>query len=192
MAAYHLRVAQRVCPWWFGYFLLGPVRRWLQDPANILRPYVSPGMTVLEPGPGMGFFTLELAQLVGPRGRVVAIDVQERMLAALRRRAERAGLESRIETRLATDTGLGIHDLAGRVDFVLAFYMVHELPDGVSFFRDVRKALKPTGTMLLVEPRGHVSEAKFALTLDEAGTAGLRIAHLAAIPHSRAAVLAVR
>ncbi len=146
-------------------------------------------MTVLEPGPGMGFFTLELARLVGPRGRVVAVDLQDRMLARLRHRAERAGLGSRIETRLATRTALGIDDLAGEIDFVLAFAVVHEVPDRMAFFQDVRKTLGPTDRMLLAEPRGHVSEAKFAMTLDEAGSAGLRTAYLAAIPHSRAAVL---
>ncbi len=57
---------ERVCPWWLGYFLASPIRRLWQNPAQILRPYVREGMTVLEPGPGMVFFTLELARLVGP------------------------------------------------------------------------------------------------------------------------------
>ena len=58
----------RVCPWWVGYILASPVRKLWQNPARILGPFVQPGMTVLEPGPGMGFFTLELARLVGPKG----------------------------------------------------------------------------------------------------------------------------
>jgi ubiquinone/menaquinone biosynthesis C-methylase UbiE len=182
-------MSHRVCPWWLGYFLLGSLRRWVQDPAEILREHVQPGMTVLEPGPGMGFFTLELARLVGPHGRVVAVDIQERMLAVLRRRAGRAGVGSRIETRLATSGGLGVGDLAGKVDFALAFAMVHEVPDPVSFFREVAQALKPSGHVLIAEPRGHVTEAKFAMTLDEAATAGLRLAHLLAIFRSRAALL---
>lgn len=185
-------MASRVCPWWFGYALIGPVRRWFQDPAKILRGHVSPGMTVLEPGPGMGFFTLELARLVGPHGRVVAVDVQERMLAALRRRAERAGVAARVETRRATNASMGVEDLAAQVDFVLAFAVVHEVPDPVSFFRDVRRVLGPAGRVLLAEPLRHVTEAKFAMTLDEAATAGLRTAHLAGIPHSRAAVLVAK
>ena len=61
-----------VCPWWAGYILASPLRRLIQDPRSLLAPYVHPGMTVLEPGPGMGFFTLELARLVGPAGRVIA------------------------------------------------------------------------------------------------------------------------
>jgi hypothetical protein len=60
-----------VCPWWVGYLLASPLRRLQYDPAALLAPYVRTGMTVLEPGPGMGFFTLELARRVGPSGRVV-------------------------------------------------------------------------------------------------------------------------
>jgi ubiquinone/menaquinone biosynthesis C-methylase UbiE len=179
----------RVCPWWLGYFLLGRVRRWFQDPAEILKDHVTPGMTVLEPGPGMGFFTLELARLVGPRGRVVAVDVQDRMLAVLRRRAERAGVSSRIETRLSTNAELGVDDLAGKVDFVLAFALVHEVPDAVAFFTQVARVLRSSGRVLLAEPRGHVSEAKFTMTLEEAAATGLRLAYLQAISHCRAAVL---
>ena len=58
----------RVCPWWVGYILASPIRKLTHDPAGILAPFVRAGMTVLEPGPGMGFFTLELARLVGPTG----------------------------------------------------------------------------------------------------------------------------
>ena len=46
--------SHRVCPWWFGYLLLGPIRRMRYDPSTILGPYLHEGMTVLEPGPGMG------------------------------------------------------------------------------------------------------------------------------------------
>src|SRR5512146_2182493 len=109
-----------VCPWWLGYLLATPLRRLVQDPATILAPLVREGMTVLEPGPGMGFFTLEAARRVGPRGRVVAVDLQPRMLAGLRRRAVRAGLDTRIETREARADSLGVQDLAGKVDVCLA------------------------------------------------------------------------
>jgi ubiquinone/menaquinone biosynthesis C-methylase UbiE len=77
-----------VCPWWVGYILASPIRKLAQNPAPMLKPFVRIGMTVLEPGPGMGFFTLELARLVGPEGRVIAVDVQPQMITGLRRRAE--------------------------------------------------------------------------------------------------------
>ena len=167
-------MAPRVCPWWLGYLLVSPLRRLLQDPAAILGPFVREGMTVLEPGPGMGFFTLEAARRVGPRGRVVAVDVQPRMLAALRSRAARAGLADRVETRAARAESLGVADLAGRVDLVLALLVVHELPDQARFFSEARAALAPGGRVLVVEPRGHVSAAAFDETLAVAARAGLR------------------
>ena len=55
-------MGHRVCPWWLGYLLASPLRRLLQDPAAVIKPYVRGGMTVLEPGPGMGFFTVEVAR----------------------------------------------------------------------------------------------------------------------------------
>ena len=168
MASHH------VCPWWLGYLLASRVRRLWQDPAPILGPFVREGMIVLEPGPGMGFFTLELARLVGSKGRVYAVDVQRRMLAGLARRAGKAGLEGRIECRLATSESMGLDDLAGRVDFVLAFAMVHEVPDAASLFRQLHVLLKPGGRVLVSEPRGHVSDAKFARMLDIAREAGFR------------------
>jgi len=146
-------------------------------------------MLVIEPGPGMGFFTLELARLVGPQGRVVAVDVQERMLAALRRRAARAGLADRLETRLATPGDLGVADLAGQVDFALLFHMLHEVPDQAALLASVYAALKPDGRLLLVEPRGHVSAAQFAASLALCRTVGLVSAYMAGVSQPLRAVL---
>src|SRR5512138_3220808 len=103
---------QRVCPWWLGYLLACPLRRFSQDPAKILAPYVREGMTVLEPGPGMGFFTLELARRVGDAGRVVAVDIQPKMLAALKKRVAKAGLRNRVEARLVRANSMGLSDLS--------------------------------------------------------------------------------
>jgi ubiquinone/menaquinone biosynthesis C-methylase UbiE len=182
-------MAHGMCPWWLGPLLASPLRRLLQDPGRLLAPLVREGMTVLEPGPGMGFFTLELARRVGPQGRVVAVDLQQRMLDGLRRRAARAELLPRIELRLAREESLGVEDLAGRVDLALAFAMVHELPDAGRFFEEVRRTLAPGGLLLLVEPAGHVSAAAFELTLAAAGRAGLRREPGPAVARSRTAVL---
>lgn len=182
-------MAPRVCPWWLGYLLVSPLRRLLQDPAAILAPFAREGMTVLEPGPGMGFFTLEAARRVGPRGRVVAVDLEPRMLAALRRRAARAGLAGRIETREARPETLGVEDLAGRVDLALALFVVHELPDAGRFFSELRTALAPGGRVLFVEPGGHVSPAAFDASLAAASRAGLRPSPAPKVWRSLAAVL---
>lgn len=179
-----------VCPWWLGWALASPLRRLLHDPARILAPWVREGMTVLEPGPGMGFFTLELARRVGPGGRVVAVDLQRRMLAGLRRRAARAGLADRIEARLAGERSLGVGDLAGKVGLVLAFAMVHELPDAEGFFREARRTLAADGKILLAEPAGHVGAPEFDAILAAAARVGLRVEPGPEVPRSRTAILA--
>src|SRR6266849_3928597 len=118
------RMSHPVCPWWLGYLLLLPIRRIRQNPRKLLGALVREGMTVLEPGPGMGFFSLDLARMVGPGGRVVAVDLQERMVKVLSRRALKAGLADRIDIRRAEPDRLGVEDLAGRVDLVLAIFVV--------------------------------------------------------------------
>ncbi len=181
-----------ICPWWLGWILASPIRKLWQDPRTILRPYVADGMTVLEPGPGMGFFTLELARLVGARGRVVVVEVQPRMLQALQKRAHRAGLGKRIDARLGREASLGIDDLAGCVDFVLAFAVVHELPDAGSFFREAHAALRPGGRLLVAEPRLHVREAALARMLQWAQAAGFVVESRPGLPMSRSALLVKR
>ena len=182
-------MAEHVCPWWIGYFLVSPIRRWLQNPDDVIAPYVTPGMTVLEPGPGMGFFTLPLARRVGS-GRVIAVDIQEKMLASLRRRATKAGLIQRIETRLANPDSLAIDDLAGTVDFALVVAVLHEMPSAERFFREAARALAPAGRLLLAEPAGHVPPAKFEDELNAAARAGLAVNHRPAIKRFHAALLA--
>ena len=66
-------MANRVCPHWVGYLLINPLRNLFENPNKILGPFVQEGMTVLEPGCGMGYFTLPLARMVGPKGRIVAV-----------------------------------------------------------------------------------------------------------------------
>jgi ubiquinone/menaquinone biosynthesis C-methylase UbiE len=181
--------AHRACPWWLGYLLVTPLRRIAQPPVAIVGSYVRPGMTVLEPGPGMGFFTLDLARMVGEQGKVIAVDLQTRMLEALRRRALRAGVGARIETRVAAADSLNLVGLDGRVDFTLAFAMVHELPSAEAFFRDVAAASKPGARLLLAEPAGHVSPSEFGAELEVARKAGFAVAGQPRIWRSHAALL---
>jgi ubiquinone/menaquinone biosynthesis C-methylase UbiE len=156
---------------------------------RLLAPYVREGMTVLEPGPGMGFFTLELARLVGTSGHVVAVDIQPKMLEGLKRRANRARLVQRIETRLISPEAMHLSSLAGKVDFILAYAMVHELPDRHPFFTECAGLLKAGGAILLVEPGGHVSEEKFDTELQTARDAGLLLSERLSISRSHAALL---
>jgi ubiquinone/menaquinone biosynthesis C-methylase UbiE len=165
-------MAHKVCPFWVGYLLINPLRKLFENPNKILGPYVQEGMIVFEPGCGMGFFTLPLARMVGPTGRIVATDIQPKMVSTLRRRAQKAGLSGRIELRLIQENGLGITDLSGKVDFAVALHMVHEVPDQASFFTEIRQSLKQDGKLLFVEPKGHVSQDQFEASVTIAEKAG--------------------
>jgi SAM-dependent methyltransferase len=146
-------------------------------------------MTILEPGPGMGFFTLELLRLVGNRGRVIALDVQAKMLAKLKSRAAKAGLRDRLEARLASSDSMGIADLNCAADFTLAFAVVHEFPDAGRFFAEVAAASKPGAHLLLAEPSGHVKTADFEAELRAADKAGFQFVNRMSIKRSQAALL---
>jgi SAM-dependent methyltransferase len=169
-AAHH-----RVCPWWLGYFLVSPLRRLIENPERILEPHVRGGMRVLEVGSGMGFFSLPLARMVGEEGRVLCLDLQPRMLAALERRARRAGLLQRIEPRRCSTDSLAITDCARSVDLAVLFHVLHEIPDAPRALAEVQAALKPGGRVLLIEPKGHVSQVEFEGQIERAKVAGLSL-----------------
>jgi 2-polyprenyl-3-methyl-5-hydroxy-6-metoxy-1,4-benzoquinol methylase len=181
-------MADHVCPVWVGHLLASPLRRLLQDPARILSPHVREGMTALDAGCAMGFFSLPLARLVGPAGRVICVDLQQEMLDALARRASKAGLLSRLEPRRCESGDLRVADLAGTADFALAFAMIHETPDPESTIRQLAATLRPGGRLLVAEPRGHVGEDLFAETLASALAAGLIEIDRPPIRRSRAAL----
>jgi tRNA A58 N-methylase Trm61 len=181
-------MAKRICPWWLGYLLASPIRRMFQDPAEVLAPYVREGMMVLEPGPGMGFFTLELARLVGPSGRVVAVDVQAKMIEGLKRRLAKKGLLERVDARVTLQDSMGLGDLAGKVDLAVVFAVVHELPAANPFFIELAQALKPGAGFLFVEPAVHVSAVEFEEEVQAAQQAGLSLTDRPSIRRSRAAL----
>jgi ubiquinone/menaquinone biosynthesis C-methylase UbiE len=165
-------MAHQVCPSWVGYLLINPLRKLFENPDKILGPLVQEGMIVLEPGCGMGYFTLPLARMVGPKGRIIAVDIQPKMLSALRRRAQKARISDRIELRRGSENSLGLGDLSGKVDFAVALHMVHEVPDQAFFFTEVRQTLKQGSKLLFVEPKGHVSQDRFEESLAVAESVG--------------------
>jgi len=167
-------MADHVCPPWIGYFLLSPLRRLVEKPEKIVGPFVDEGMVVLEPGCAMGFFTLPMARMVGRDGKVVAVDMQPKMLSALERRAGKADLMERLDVRQCDADGLGIDDLEEQVDFCSAIHVVHEVPDHLRFFGEIRRSLKPGARLLVREPGWHVSAEAFGRSVAAAEEAGLR------------------
>jgi ubiquinone/menaquinone biosynthesis C-methylase UbiE len=130
-------------------------------------------MTVLDAGCGPGFFTVPLARMVGKTGKVIAADLQHAMLQRLRANLQRTGLEERVRLVKCESDDLNIP--AG-VDFVLAFWMVHEVPDKARFVRQLKAALNQNAQVLLVEPKlFHVSRAEFQATTEVARQTGIEV-----------------
>jgi ubiquinone/menaquinone biosynthesis C-methylase UbiE len=168
-------MAEKVCPVWVGYFLASPIRKLFQNPQKILSPYVENGMKVLDIGCAMGFFSLPLARMVGSKGKVICVDVQEKMIRSLEKRARKAGLSNKIETRTCHHDSLGLDELKEEIDFAFASAVVHEVPDASNFFSEIYETMKPKGKFLVIEPKGHVSEKHFEITVSAAEQKGFKI-----------------
>jgi len=154
----------RVCPAERAGSLTGRLRSLIHDPVKILSPYLGEGDTVLDFGCGPGFFTCAMAEMVGERGKVIAVDLQEEMLGMLRKRAVELGILSRIEMYKAETDAINVN--AGiEVDFALAFYVVHEVPDKERLFREIHELLRQGGKLLVIEPAFHVKKDEFERTL---------------------------
>ena len=162
----------RVCPARHAWVLDNSLRRWLQNPRRILKPLVSPGDHVLDMGCGPGFWTLPLAELVGPSGHVVAVDLQEAMLEKVGKKAAARGLAGRITLHPCREDDPGLLPSMPPFDFMLLYYMVHETPDPGHLLEALRPWLRPGGTLLVVEPTLHVTREMFEEVLEKAWDLG--------------------
>ncbi|MDJ0622503.1 MAG: class I SAM-dependent methyltransferase [Desulfocapsaceae bacterium] len=163
---------KRICPVERAGSLDSRLRRLVQNPHTILQPFVQEAMTVIDLGCGPGFCTLDMASLVGPLGRVIACDVQTGMLDKLQAKIQGTDLEERIILHKCDNRNIGIDE---KVDFILAFYVVHELADQQSFFKEVMAILKIQGALLIIEPPLHVSRKDFDETISIGQQAGLLV-----------------
>ena len=161
-----------VCTWWKGYFFDNWLRRLIHDPRRIVGPYVKEDMHVLDLGCGMGFFSLAMAEMVGEKGSVTSVDLQEQMLSILSKRARKRGLGERIRALRCSSKNL---DISTQADFALACWMVHEVPDIPAFFQDVYEQLKPCARFLVLEPKGHFSAREFEREKQAARDAGFTV-----------------
>jgi ubiquinone/menaquinone biosynthesis C-methylase UbiE len=167
------RDRNRVCPVALADSLDGRVRRWLQSPRRILAPYVREGMTALDVGCGPGFFSIEMARMVGTAGKVIAADLQEGMLDRVREKIRGTEFEGRIACVRCDQASINVLE---SVDFILAFYVVHEVPDKDALFGQLKGVLRERGQLLLVEPRlFHVSRREFARTTGVAESNGFAV-----------------
>ncbi len=163
---------QILCPWWFCFTFDNFLRRLVQNPERVLKPYIMPGWTVLDVGPGMGYFTNALAKLVGDTGRVIAADLQQHMLKGIYRRALKAGFQDRIVLHKTGPTHIEVKE---PIDFCLCFWMLHEVPDRGKFLSEIFTLLKHGGLLLLGEPKIHVSQSSFDTSVKIAKQAGFNL-----------------
>ena len=183
-------INQSVCPWQAGSILSAPIRKLFHKPLRILSPYLDKGMTAMDIGCGMGFFTLPMAEIVGANGNVIAVDMQQGMLEGLKKNLEKANRSNVVLAQCERDS-LRIGKLGGTVDFALIFYMLHEVPDPDRLIGELRAALSPKGKILFVEPKLHVSGATFQKSMKMMKEFGLEVIETPKIPVSRSALLAV-
>lgn len=146
------------------------LRRFLQNPRKILKPYLNQGTVMLDLGCGPGFFTLEAASLLHGHGQVIAADLQQGMLDKVSKKIKGTPFETTVQLHRCSDNKIGLHR---KVDFIFAFFMVHEVPDHNALFREVTELLLPGGRMLIVEPKFHVNHSAFKAMLLKAQNAGL-------------------
>ena len=177
---------QNICPVEKAGGLDNSFRKILQNPKKILKPYLHDGMTVLDLGCGPGFFTIEMAKLVFNSGKVIAADLQEGMLDIVRRKILGTKLEPIIRLHQCKKDRIGINE---KVDFILAFYMIHEVKNQEELFKELKSILNPGGKLLIVEPKFHVSKNSFDLMINKIKMVGLEITGKPKIFFSRSIVL---
>ena len=176
-----------VCPWWLAYTFDNPFRKLIHDPEKIFSHHLKKGMTALDVGCGMGYFSIGMAGMVGDTGRVISVDIQRKMLDILRKRALKRGVAHRIHAHLATPDDIGLIRHSGRIDIALTFWMVHETPHPENFVKEIYDLVRPGGKYLLAEPKGHVSPALFRRITAAAVQAGFHILDHPRIAWSHAA-----
>ena len=176
---------RHVCPWWLGYTFDNPIRKLFHQPQKLLAPYLKAGMRAMDVGCGMGYFSIAMAKMVGEKGKVFCVDLQSKMLEITEKRARRANLDRRMAFYRCEPDNLSI---AEKMDFILSFWMVHEVNDQKDFFSQLPSNLNPGGKILIAEPKIHVTDGDFQQTLEIAQFSGLRICGQPAIRFSHAAL----
>jgi ubiquinone/menaquinone biosynthesis C-methylase UbiE len=173
------------CPWWLCFTFDNPVRNLFHNPYKILSGYINPGDTVLDIGPGMGYFTFPISKMAGPDGKVIALDIQEGML----KRLEKKVLKNRI-----TNISIKLYDgsrfaLEEKFDFILLFWMYHEVNNKTVFINEINSVMKPGAKILIAEPKIHVNKRKIDESVKLFTDNGFKISGEPHISLSRAVLL---
>lgn len=162
------------------------LRKLIHNPKKVLGKYVKKDMVVLDIGCGPGLFSVEMAKIVGGKGKVIAADIQEKMLEKLKDKLEYLSIKPIVEVHKTEKNKIGVKD---KIDFVLAFYMFHEVSNKEGFLRELKRIMKPNSRFLIIEPRFRISKKSFDKTLSMAESAGFKILEKPSVSLSRAVLL---
>jgi len=176
-----------VCPWRAGPILTSSIRKLFHNPQSILSPYLTEGMTSIDIGCGMGFFTIPMSGMLGNNGKVIGVDMQKEMLEGLKKNALKAGANNVIAHQCAQDS-LHLEKFNKTIDFALVFWMLHEVPDPKRLLRELHSAMSPEGILLFVEPFVHVNKAKFQNSVKMIMEFGFKVVETPKVSISRAAL----
>ena len=126
-----------------------PLRRRMQPPGDMpIRHGIEPGMTVLEVGPGNGRYTIETARQVGSAGKVIAIDIEPKMIERVLRRAQAQAINN-LEAKVANVYQLPFED--GTFDAIYMITVISEVPEPERAMREFNRVLSPSGTLAFSE-----------------------------------------
>ena len=136
-------------PPFIAAFLDSPIRKAMQPPEEIVTQVgIKPGMTVLELGPGPGTFTIEAARRVLPGGKVIAVDIEPRMLARLRDKAVHLGVNN-LQIHQSDAYHLPVSDAS--IDLAFMVTVLAEIPDRARALAELRRVLRPGGILSVSE-----------------------------------------
>ncbi len=176
----------KICPVAYAPGLDNSIRKFLQNPYKILKPFIRKGMTVLDIGCGPGFFSVEIAKMLDGSGKVIAADLQKGMLDIISQKVTGTELENHIVLHQCKEDSI---DLQNKVDFIFAFYMIHEVPDQDNLLREMKSLLNPGGQILIIEPKIHVTKKAFNALIEKIENIGLDVISRPTVFFSRAVVL---
>lgn len=135
---------------------------------EVLRP--QPGERILEIGPGTGYYTLDMAEWVGPGGTVEIFDLQQEFLDHVMRRAVERGLANVVPSQ-GDATALPYED--DSMDAVVLTAVLGEIPDRAAALREIRRVLKPQGRLVVGELFGDPHFTTLASLRLQAAAVGL-------------------
>jgi ubiquinone/menaquinone biosynthesis C-methylase UbiE len=135
---------------------------------RVLRP--EPGERLLEIGPGTGYYSLDMAEWIGPDGKLELFDLQREFLDHVMRAAGERGLTNLVPTE-GDATALPYDDAS--VNAVILTAVLGEIPDTAAALREIRRVLGPGGRLVVGELFGDPHFTTLASLKRQATAAGL-------------------